>query len=75
MKVEMKTTQYACPEGHTVVRYSQGQQVDLPDLLAKLFIKEGWAHRVSKRQTKAQGAAPENKSRKGNPSERGIHGS
>ncbi len=75
MKVEMKITQYASPEGHTVVRYSKGQQVELPETLAQVFIKEGWARRISRRQIKAKGAAPENKFRKGSTNERGIHGS
>lgn len=75
MKVEMKTTQYASPEGHTVIRYSKGQQVELPEKLAQVFIKEGWARRLSRREIKAIGAAPENKSGKGSINERGIHGS
>ncbi len=64
MKVEMKTTQTACPEGHTVVHYEKGQRVDLPESLARIFVKEGWARRIPERQTKNKGAAPENKSGK-----------
>ncbi len=64
MKVEMKVNQSGCPEGHTVVHFEKGQQVDLPESLARVFISEGWAKKTSKHQTKNKGAATENKSRR-----------
>lgn len=65
MKVEMKSTQSACPEGHTVVRYEKGAVVDLPDSLARVFIDQGWAKKSTVRKTKNREAAPENKSATG----------
>lgn len=65
MKVKMISTQSACPEGHTVVRYEKGTVADLPGSLAEVFISQGWAKKVTAPNTKNRGGAPENKTASG----------
>ncbi len=65
MKVRMLSTQSACPEGHTVVRYPKGAVVEVPESLAQVFLHQGWARKVKGHGTKNRDAAPENKSRSG----------
>lgn len=75
MKIKMLETRTGSPDGIVVRSYTQGEQYQVPDALAKIFIAEGWAKPVvSKnpgvpapatpgRSKKDQGRAPENKSR------------
>ncbi len=66
MKIKMLETRMGSPDGVSVLSYSEGEQYELPDGLAQVFIAEGWAKavdgRVKANRKKDRGAAPENKS-------------
>ena len=72
MKVEMKSTQSGSPDGLTVVQYKKKAVVEMPESLAKVFLHEGWARKVTTRRTKNAGAASENKLRSKKRSEHGA---
>ena len=61
----MLETRTGSPDGVTVCSYARGEQYELPDGLAQVFVHEGWGKQVQtrgrKRRKKDAGAAPENK--------------
>ena len=69
MKIKMLETRVGSPDGVTVRSYARGEQYELPDGLAQVFIDEGWGKQVQARgrkpgvRKKDKGAAPENKKR------------
>ena len=69
MKIKMLETRLGSPDGRTVHSYARGEQYELPDDLAKVFVGEGWGKQVSTRNRKQvtrkkdQGPPPENKQR------------
>jgi len=42
-KVRMLTTMAGSPDGIQVLDYQAGQKYDLPERLAVIFLREGWA--------------------------------
>jgi len=69
VKIKMLETRTGSPDGVTVCSYAKGEQYDLPDGLAQVFVHEGWGKqmqaRVRKQVTRKKdaGAASENKKR------------
>ena len=63
MKVKMHRTCFGSPDGMRVDEYQKGATYDLPEELARVFLKQRWATPALKksRRTKDMGAAPENK--------------
>lgn len=67
MRIKMLETRTGSPDGVTVRSYAKGEQYDLPDGLAEVFVHEGWGKPVQARgrkqvtRKKDAGAAPENK--------------
>ena len=79
MKIKMQSTRYGSADGVRVDEYKKGETYDVPETLASIFLKEGWAVKVDKtpRQKKDAGAALENKSVKRkmkSKTKRGGHG-
>ena len=75
VKIKMLETRTGSPDGIIVRSYTQGEQYELPDALAAIFIAEGWAKPAVRKipgaagegipgpGKKDRGAAVENKSR------------
>jgi hypothetical protein len=69
VKIKMLATKLGSPDGRTVHTYARGEQYELPDDLAKVFVDEGWGKQVQAKARKQgdakkdKGAAPENKQR------------
>ncbi len=67
MKIKMLETRTGSPDGVRVRSYAKGEQYELPDDLAQVFVQEGWGKPVQARirkplvSKKVLGAAPENK--------------
>jgi hypothetical protein len=67
VKIKMLETRTGSPDGFTVRSYTKGEQYELPDELANVFVHEGWGKPIPARgrkqplTKKALGAAPENK--------------
>lgn len=61
MKIKMLKTRQGSPDGITVNTYVSGETVDICEELALVFIRQGWARKVTKPSNKDQGKAPENK--------------
>ncbi len=65
MRIKMLETRTGSPDGMTVCSYARGEQYDVPDSLAEVFVREGWGKPVQERgrkpRRKNSGAAPENK--------------
>ena len=61
MKIKMLKTRQGSPDGISVNTYISGETMDVPDELARIFIGQRWARRVSKKAVKNRGKAPENK--------------
>lgn len=67
VKIKMLETRTGSPDGMTVRSYARGEQYELPDGLAQVFVSEGWGKQVQERgrkpvvRKKNAGAAPENK--------------
>jgi len=59
MKIRMLSTQKGSPDGIQVNEYEVGQKYDLPQGLAMVFLKLGWAE-----EDKDLGSAPEKKAGK-----------
>ena len=65
--IKMLETRTGSPDGVTVCSYAKGEQYELPDGLAQVFVHEGWGKQVQTRgrkqatRKKDAGAAPENK--------------
>ncbi len=59
MKIRMLKTKNGSPDGMAVLTYAEDRVYELPEDLARVFIKQKWAKRL--RTTKDAGAAPENK--------------
>ncbi len=63
----MLETRTGSPDGVTVCSYAKGEQYELPDGLAQVFVHEGWGKQVQVRgrkpvtRKKDAGQAPENK--------------
>ncbi len=57
----MLKTRQGSPDGIAVNTYISGEMVDVPDELARVFIQQRWARKVTKPTTKDRGKAPENK--------------
>ncbi|MBL4665018.1 hypothetical protein JYT29_01130 [Nitrospina gracilis] len=58
MKIKMLKTREGSPDGISVVTYCADDIIDMPDELAKVFLRKRWA---KKNETKNLGKAPENK--------------
>ena len=58
MKIKMLKTRQGSPDGISVVTYCADDVFDIPDELAKVFLRKRWA---KKNETKNLGKAPENK--------------
>lgn len=58
MKIKMLKTRQGSPDGISVYTYCAEDIVDLPEELAKVFLRKRWA---KKTESKNQGKAPENK--------------
>lgn len=69
VKIKMLETRTGSPDGMTVCSYVRGEQYEMPDGLAKVFVNEGWGKQVSTRvrkqvkRKKDAGPPPENKQR------------
>ncbi len=68
MFIKMLASRAGSPDGILVCAYVKGEQCEVPDALAHVFIAEGWAKpavpkRPAQSRKKDQGRAPENKSR------------
>lgn len=61
MLVVMKETKKGSPNGITVNVYNKDQEYDLPENLAKTFLKMGACKMVTVPENKNMGAAPQNK--------------
>lgn len=65
VRIKMLETRTGSPDGMTVCSYSKGEQYELPDRLAQVFVQEGWGKPVQERGRKPRkkdaGSAPENK--------------
>lgn len=67
MKIKMLETRTGSPDGRTVHSYVRGEEYEMPDSLARVFVDEGWGKKVSTRvpkqvpRKKDSGPAPENK--------------
>lgn len=61
MKIRMLKTRQGSPDGVVVRTYISGETVDVPDELARVFIKHRWARQVNEPCVKDRGKAPENK--------------
>jgi hypothetical protein len=61
MKIKMLKTRQGSPDGLVVNTYMQGETVEVPDELARIFISQSWARKVP--IVKDRGKAPENKNR------------
>ena len=59
MKIRMLKTKNGSPDGLAVLTYDEDKVYELPEDLARVFIKQKWAKRL--RETKDVGRAPENK--------------
>lgn len=59
MKIKMLKTRQGSPNGTIVNTYICGETVDVPEELARVFIKHRWARKVP--AVKNRGKAPENK--------------
>lgn len=46
MLIKMLVSQKGSPDGIRVYLYETGQEYDLPDGLAQVFIREGWAESI-----------------------------
>lgn len=46
MRIKMLVSQRGSPDGIRVSLYESGNEYDLPDRLANIFIIEGWAEKV-----------------------------
>ena len=55
----MLKTKNGSPDGMAVLTYAEDRVYELPEDLARVFIKQKWAKRL--RETKDVGRAPENK--------------
>lgn len=66
MKVKMHRTCFGSPDGMRVDEYQKSVTYDLPEELARVFLKQRWATPALKnsRRTKDAGSAPENKTAK-----------
>jgi len=58
MKIKMLKTRQGSPDGISVYTYCAEDIIDLPEELAKVFIRKRWA---KKTESKNLGKAPENK--------------
>ncbi len=61
MKIKMLKTRQGSPDGILVSTYTSGETVDVPDELARVFIKHRWARKIAAASEKDKGNAPENK--------------
>ena len=61
MKIKMLKTRQGSPDGSTVNTHISGETVDVPDELARVFIRQRWARKVTASSVKDRGKAPENK--------------
>jgi hypothetical protein len=67
VKIKMLESRTGSPDGVTVCSYARGEQYELPDDLARVFVQEGWGKLVQARgrkrgtQKKDLGSALENK--------------
>lgn len=52
VKIKMLETRKGSPDGMTVCSYQRGEQYELPDELARVFVREGWAKQVQARGRK-----------------------
>ncbi len=57
----MLKTRQGSPDGIAVNTYISGETVDVPAELARVFIQQRWARKVTKLSAKDRGKAPENK--------------
>ncbi len=78
MRILMLETRSGSPDGATVRVYEHHREYDLPESLARVFVTEGWAKKVSRAgrkpgapSGKALAGAPENKARRGRPPKSG----
>ena len=58
MKIKMLKTRQGSPDGISVITYCADDVVEVPDELAKVFLRKRWA---KKTESKNLGKAPENK--------------
>ena len=61
MKVTINRTCVGSSDGIRVNEYQKGETVELPDALAEVFVRQGWAVNTASRKIKNAGAAQENK--------------
>lgn len=65
VKIKMLENRTGSPDGRSVFSYARGEQYDMPDGLAEVFVREGWGKPVTQRGPKPRkkdaGSAPENK--------------
>lgn len=61
MKIKMLKTRQGSPDGIEVNTYISGETMDVPEELARIFIEQRWARKVTERSVKDKGMAPENK--------------
>lgn len=64
MKVRMLRTQKGSPDGIQVFSYEAGQKYDLPDDLAGVFLREGWAEEDKELTPEKKEAGPKGAGRK-----------
>ena len=63
MKIKMLKTRQGSPDGISVNTYIHGETVDVPDELARIFIRQRWARKVITKGVKDRGKSPENKNK------------
>ncbi len=62
MRILVTKTTRAAPDGVTVRRYRAGETAEMPEDLARVFLREGWGRAVEAAPAnKALDGAPENK--------------
>ncbi len=63
MKIKMLKTRQGSPDGISVNTYTRGETAEVPDELARIFIGQRWARKVTTKGVKDRGKSPENKNK------------
>ena len=61
MRILVTKTTRAAPDGVTVRSYRAGEIAEMPEDLARVFLREGWGREADGTANKALDGAPENK--------------
>ena len=60
MRILVTKTTRAAPDGVTVRSYRAGETAEMPEDLARVFLREGWGREADAPASKALDGAPEN---------------